>query len=505
MSRKPEKIYRCDVVGHAMNPGKERAVLHLLAQWRIAAVAQATEQWRLFFETGRFNNRLRTRVGFDVLGTSFGQMVRYQVVGVLDSFMSNRANDFRSAVNGSSLSSQTQHQLHFINRWKAWFTLSVPLTMQDGTVIDRDVRRLARAIMRAVLSRHSKPNVRHLGMVIDQRMVSLAESAPGSHFQVWARLSTLKKGVRVEVPLVGTDRMLDREGKRALTIQVHQDRETKALRFGVLTECTQAFVESRQAYQPRMESIALDTGLCTLLATSEGGLLGQRWLPRLEWHDKRITGLAKRLQSQGIKPNHSARYRRYVTALRGWIESEVGRTLNRLVAVHAPAEIVTEQLDFRAPGLSRRLNRLMSKFGKGCIQAKLKDLEERFGITSTLVNPAYSSQSCSSPGCGYTDKRNRSSQRTFRCLFCGSQRHADVNAAFNLRDRRSDPTGDCRRHRHSILTDLVHCFNKRHPKPRQRPTSALGRAADPRDSNPYFKGWAPGVGSTGTSRGLSTR
>ncbi|MEZ2352120.1 hypothetical protein [Caballeronia sp. RCC_10] len=46
--------------------------------------------------------------------------------------------------------------------------------------------------------------------------------------------------------------------------------------------------------------------------------------------------------------------------MRGWLESEVGRCLNRLVAARAPAELVLERLDFRAPGLSRRLNRLFT-------------------------------------------------------------------------------------------------------------------------------------------------
>jgi putative transposase len=115
--------------------------------------------------------------------------------------------------------------------------------------------------------------------------------------------------------------------------------------------------------------------------------------------------LDKRLQRQGIRLNRSARYRAYVRQLRGWIESEIGRVMNRLVQTHAPASIVTELLDFRAPGLSRRLNRLIGAFGKHALQAKLLDLEQRFGIELVKVNPAYSSQQCNR--CGYVDKRNR--------------------------------------------------------------------------------------------------
>lgn len=143
----------------------------------------------------------------------------------------------------------------------------------------------------------------------------------------------------------------------------------------------------------------------------------------------------KYLQKRGIKPNRHARYRKYVAAMRGWLESEVGRCLNRLVAVRAPAELVVERLDFRAPGLRRRLNRLLSNMGKGAIEAKLKDLEERFGIVCRKVVAAYSSQADSARG--YADRKNRAAQAAFRCLWCGHRQRADVNAARYLIQRRS--------------------------------------------------------------------
>lgn len=469
-------------------------MLSLLEAWRHVACMYGREQWRLFFESGKLNNRHRSRRGYDLVGTARGQMIEAQVVGVLESFVSNRANEFRDLVNASGLSPEVKHQLHFINRWKGWFTIDKPLVMRSGETISDEVRHLARCTMRHVLSKHRKPDLGHIGMVIDQRSIKLETSRTSTHHSSWLRLATLTKGKPISIPLAHTERMDARVGKRALTLQVNQDRVTKAISFGVLTDCTRAFEDSRNVFRPKVESIALDVGLCTLLATSEGGLLGQRWNERLEWHDQRISRLAAQLQKQGMRPNHSSRYRAYVQAMRGWISSEVGRTLNRLVETRAPAQIVTELLDFQSPGLSRRLNRLIGKFGKGCFEAKLKDLEERFGIELVKVNPAYSSQQCNS--CGYVDKRNRKEQRTFSCLFCGSKRHADGNAACNLRDRRSAPAGDCKRHRSGILADLVERFNKVHPRPRERLTGAKGRAADPRRLNPHFKSWARQVGQS---------
>ncbi len=46
------------------------------------------------------------------------------------------------------------------------------------------------------------------------------------------------------------------------------------------------------------------------------------------------------------------------------------------------------------------------------------------------VNPAYTSQTCSV--CGYCAPDNRENQAVFRCVACGHQANADVNAAVNI-------------------------------------------------------------------------
>ena len=48
-------------------------------------------------------------------------MCRYQVVGQLQGWVSNRANEFRDTVNRSTLPPDTKHMLHVVNRMGAWF------------------------------------------------------------------------------------------------------------------------------------------------------------------------------------------------------------------------------------------------------------------------------------------------------------------------------------------------------------------------------------------------
>ncbi|MFI6595371.1 RNA-guided endonuclease InsQ/TnpB family protein [Nonomuraea sp. NPDC050536] len=51
----------------------------------------------------------------------------------------------------------------------------------------------------------------------------------------------------------------------------------------------------------------------------------------------------------------------------------------------------------------------------------------RAGVAVIHVDPAYTSQECST--CHHVDKRNRPDQETFACTSCGFAEHADVNAA----------------------------------------------------------------------------
>lgn len=55
------------------------------------------------------------------------------------------------------------------------------------------------------------------------------------------------------------------------------------------------------------------------------------------------------------------------------------------------------------------------------------------GVQVVVIDPAYTSQTCSA--CGHRAKSNRRSQSEFVCQACGHEQHADVNAALNIRAR----------------------------------------------------------------------
>jgi putative transposase len=64
------------------------------------------------------------------------------------------------------------------------------------------------------------------------------------------------------------------------------------------------------------------------------------------------------------------------------------------------------------------------------LQQKIKYKADEVGIKVILINPAYTSQTCSH--CGFVDKKNRKSQKDFKCLACGYEENAYYNAALNI-------------------------------------------------------------------------
>lgn len=477
MPTNKKAIFRTDVIDHQMNENKRVQVVRLVRAWREVAALQSQEQWKFFFKEGVLNKAHNaSRTGYEKVGTSYGQMVRWQVVGQIKSWLSNRALEFTQLVKRSNLPAGVAHQLHFINRWKAWYSPE-PLFMKDGTLITESSRKLARVLFRRLLKINKKPNLSKVHMMVDQRTIQIEESAQSKKFTHWARLSTLQKGMPIDVPLIPHEHHLNRKGQLSASVQIIE--RDGAIEFGLMKDVSAAYKDSTDQYTPQIDILGLDLGLRCLFATSEGDLLGRNWLDRLHRFDKKITSLASHRQSRGLQVR-SPRYKAYVQQLRGFIRSEVGRILNQLVRVRKPAELVIEKLRFHNSNLSKRLNRLLNRFGKSEISRKLQDLNDQYGIKITEVNPAYTSQTHSE--CGYVSKGNRKSQSQFHCGWCNEQVHADVNASRNLRIRRSDSSlSDVWKTKHAILDELVKQFN-------QRINGLKGGATDPRMKNHYFFG-----------------
>jgi putative transposase len=491
----PRPIMRCDPLPHRANPGKVAALRAVLGAYRAGAVLVAKEQWRLLFDTGRVNKMHRspneTGLATVVGAANRLQMVRYQVVGMLDGWLESRADEVSVLVQASSLTPEMKHQVHVLNRRRLWFSREPGLAMPNGTAISPEARRLARQCMRRAMARCRRPNVSRINAVLDVRAVTLADADTASAFPLWATVSTMVPRQRVAIPLEPHAYFLARAGARKATVQLNEGRDG-VLTFGVVTDVTEAFTATRATYQPRCEELALDWGLRTLFGTDQGDLLGRQCLERLQTYDRRITALATYRQRHGLKVR-SKRYDREVRRLRGFLTETINRVLNRVVATQAPRVLIVERLDFRNGTLSRRMNRLVTNAGRRIVQDKLKALTEQYGIEVVEVAAAYSSQECSH--CHYVDPKNRKGT-TFSCRFCGYTRHADVNAPRTLRARRSRAGVSPGPRTKAATLRAVVAEHLRH-RPERKTVGRWGTSRDPRRTNPYFTGALGAVISSG--------
>lgn len=112
----------------------------------------------------------------------------------------------------------------------------------------------------------------------------------------------------------------------------------------------------------------------------------------------------------------------------------------RVVAKHLVAwspehaVLVVEDLQIQPPyrELTRggALRRRLAQWQQGASRAAVANKAQLAGVAMAAVNPADTSQNCSR--CGLRGKRHR---HQFTCPSCGHTPHADVNAAYNIRNR----------------------------------------------------------------------
>jgi putative transposase len=76
------------------------------------------------------------------------------------------------------------------------------------------------------------------------------------------------------------------------------------------------------------------------------------------------------------------------------------------------------------------LNKAMLNQGLGVFRQQLEYKAKLKNGMVVAVDPRYTSQACNA--CGTIDKQNRKSQAVFKCVSCGHEDNADVNAAKNI-------------------------------------------------------------------------
>ena len=449
-SRKPKKKPVHKTFDHFIlaNIGKEEQVRDVLPPYQKAMSDLVVEADRLFLQGINVDKYYNPKPeDYDSILSARQFCLAY--AQTWENFMSYQALleiEFRDVVEQSNLDSETKHVLHCINLFHAWYKKELLLSWveRDGERVladlDKDtdfiqapvpaeLMKLARYIMKRVKKHVGRPDLLHCNTMKFDAKVILRESAKTStKFRYWVKFSTLTRGKPIYMPLSNNPyfEKLTKDERVINTMQLKVCEDH--LELGLITESKA--VDMRE----EGDALGVDFGLVHLFTTSDGQTLGTKAMKQLRRLDRKLTRHDAKLQRQGLKVKGDHTHDKLVKQIRSLVKNEVGRLLNQMSKKDIK-EIIFEDLDFRFGGLSKTTNRVLTKAGLGTIKAKQERIRELDGIKVTKVDPAYTSQMCSN--CGYVSDKNRLNQREFRCGCCGLSINADVNAAKNIRNRRS--------------------------------------------------------------------
>lgn len=204
-------------------------------------------------------------------------------------------------------------------------------------------------------------------------------------------------------------------------------------------------------------AVGLDRGVATTLATSNGEMFRIPTSPKLE---KRLVNLQRQAARQkkgsvrkaANRQQQAKVHARIAARRKDWIEKTTTRlvrdndvivleklkTKNMLATPKPKPDLESEGM-FLPNGRAAKagLNRAISHSCWGLIEQRLNDKAKTSGVQILFVSPHYTSQECRQ--CGHTAPENRESQAVFKCVSCGHENHADINAAQNILARALEP------------------------------------------------------------------
>jgi len=465
MTKNKPSVVRSYLLENKANATKIGKIAAVLPEYQMACKIVQAQQMRVFVQDGeKFWNRRGLQPFQTQLSERYKRSVQNQVVMGLNSWLELSKIAIKNIIARSSLPSEVKADLWWLNRSGAHYakeaTLPVWVYRADGSRIATSERRAApqetlnllRTIMKHVRKHQvSVPKLwQSRTMMLDGTVAQVERSKTKEH-DLWVRVSTLEKGKPVWVPLK-TNRFFDRADGELSNFAQITIMDDASIKVRLVKKSVPAPTKTNGI------DISLDWGLRSTFATDFGDQLGRSLYPWLKRVDKQLTELTAELQRRRIPLKSNQRYLRFQQRIRKYVKNEINRIIDRLLKIYDIKSITVESLDFRNGGLSRRMNRILSRTGRSAIQSKLASIDETRGVKTHKINPAYTSQQCS--GCGYTDKTNRNGLY-FQCRFCGKRLNADTSGSRTIAMRRSHGHADLYVSRQAILQRLDSEFQNR--------------------------------------------
>lgn len=285
---------------------------------------------------------------------------------------------------------------------------------------NRQQKFLSKKMSELRLNYKIKPRFDSKTINLDTRFWTLNKSE--NSFDFWVVLSSIGNKIKLCLPLknhkhnkkfnewkrLSSCRLLRNNGK--FKIELIYEKETPVV-------------------QKEKKELAIDAGINCLLSCSDGKQYGVE-----------LKNLIKELNNKEQK-SHS--YDKKIRQIHNYIRMCVNK-----IDFSSLSDLILEKLKYIQIGTKGRVNKttrkLLKNWNLGLLHTAIEQKCEENCVRLHYVNPKYTSRTC--PMCGHIDKRNREGT-VFKCVKCGFEDNADLNAARNILKRFHQEN--------SLLSDIV--------------------------------------------------
>lgn len=430
----------------------------LYPEWKRVAKKLVNKHMRYYYEHSVLLTNLDDFIYKDVetsLTERYKKCINRQVVGMLKSKISNAKNKFIDVVRRSTLPEKTKKSLYTVCDSNLFF-LKEDKRDRKNKISSEDIK-LGRKIYKMFFGKI--PSCKNINMILQSMVVEIQDPLnTNNDFKYMLRLSKGNKNKRGEflyLPIVKNNYSDKFEGKLSTSCSLN-------FKEGKLKEVVFSKEFEEKETELNDMTISFDIGLNILIAMDNGDCYGKYYMRKIKNFDKQLIEVQNKLKAKYgkyVKLNKYPEYYKLVKKIRDFSKNEINRLINKIYCKYRPKNIIIEDLNFKGSSLSKKMNRLLHKFGLGLIKAKLMQLSIEYKVNIITTDAAYSSQVCSK--CGYIDSENRKTQSKFICKCCGHRINADVNGSRVVKyfgERFADKTFYGNKGRNSKRTLLVADF-----------------------------------------------
>ena len=273
---------------------------------------------------------------------------------------------------------------------------------------NRQVKFLSKKMSELRLNYKIKPRFDGKTINLDTRFWSLNKSE--NSFDFWVVLSSIGNKIKLCLPLKNHKHNKKFNNWKRLS-------SGRLLRNNGKFKMELIYEKEATVVQKEKKELAIDAGINCLLSCSDGKQIGLE-LKRL------INELNKKQQK-------SKAYDRKIRQIHNYIRMCVNK-----IDFSSLSDLILEKLKYIQIGTKGKVNKttrkLLKSWNLGLLHLAIEQKCEENCVHLHYVNPKYTSRTC--PICGHIDKRNREGT-VFKCVKCGFEDNADLNAAKNILKR----------------------------------------------------------------------